>query len=83
MRIQKPFLSGACGLVIVAMLYVFVFPPLAAWIERRGVYSDSLARLEPDYQAVATHLPWLSDYYNFCQVYRRSSEPPDVGLERY
>jgi hypothetical protein len=79
MRAPKPFWSVACGLVLIAMAYAFVFPPLAAWIERRGIYSDWLARLEPDYQTVATHLPWLSDYYNFCEVYRRTSEPPDIG----
>ena len=64
-----------------ALVYLLAFPPLCALIERRGIYSDCLASLEPNYQTVATYLPWLSDYYSFCDVYRRSSEPPDVGLE--
>ena len=79
MRRTKPFVLAVCSLVFIAVFYVFAFPPLAAWIERRGIYSDSLARLEPDYQAVATRLPRLADYYHFCDVYTRTSEPPDVG----
>ena len=79
----KPFPSVVCGLVFVAMAYVFVLPPLSAWIERRGIYLDWLTSIEPDYQTIATKIPWLDDYYSFCDVFRRTSEPSDVGLERY
>jgi hypothetical protein len=80
-RSHKPYVSAACGLAFVAVGYLLAFPPLCAWIERRGIHSDWLAKLEPNYQAITTSLPWLSDYYSFCLVYTRTSEPPDVGLE--
>ena len=61
---------------MLVVFYIFAFPPLVAWTERKGVYSEWIEMLEPDYQTVATHLPWLSDYYNFCLVYQRSLDPP-------
>jgi hypothetical protein len=81
MQIVKPFLSVVCGLVLIAMIYLLALPPFCAWCERRGISGDLLGIIEPNYQRVVDHVPWLQDYYTFCDAWRRTSEPPDVGLE--